>query len=322
VKLLGIEFGRVFNASGARNFHGDGYPYHRWLGPLAPHFGPATFVAKTTTVEPRAGNMPLRGTTPTEFKPRCIAVNFRKAAVLNAVGLSGPGLTTLLDDGRWQDWPAPFFLSFMAVEKDPLTRLASAGQFAHLVAAQRPFFRSAFGVQVNFSCPNVGMERIEIISDVCRTLSVIADHLPGVPLVPKFNVLTSVGVVREIAAHEHCAAVSVSNTIPWGSLPDRIDWRGLFGRGAFGKVSPLVHLGGGGLSGAPLLPLVAEWVNEARCSHFPLSKPIVAGGGIMSGLDAAYLLSMGAAAVELGSVVIVRPWRVAGIVLQLSRSRP
>src|SRR4051794_20119064 len=99
------------------------------MRPFGLRFDEATFVAKTTTVEPRAGNMPLKGTTPREWKPRCIAVNVREAAVLNAVGLSGPGLEALLADGRWQARTDPFFLSFMAVEADPAERLAKAGVF-------------------------------------------------------------------------------------------------------------------------------------------------------------------------------------------------
>jgi dihydroorotate dehydrogenase (NAD+) catalytic subunit len=82
-------------------------------------------------------------------------------------------------------------------------------------------------------------------------------------------------------------------------------------------VSPLARFGGGGLSGAPIFPLVRDWVEAAARRQFPV--PIVAGGGIMAADDAVALLRAGAAAVELGSVAIVRPWRVAGIIRAVDR---
>lgn len=79
MKLLGIEFGRVWCASGARNFFGDhpAYWFHRPLRPIGLDWSGSTFVAKTTTLEPRRGNMPLggrSGTTPREWFPRCVRV--------------------------------------------------------------------------------------------------------------------------------------------------------------------------------------------------------------------------------------------------------
>ena len=59
MNLRGIDFGHVFCAAGARNFFGEGYWHSRfadWEG--------STLVTKTTTIDPRAGNMPLKpGTT-------------------------------------------------------------------------------------------------------------------------------------------------------------------------------------------------------------------------------------------------------------------
>lgn len=308
----GMTVSRVWNASGARNFFGEPgcYWFHRPWKRLGLDYRGSTFVAKTTTMEARRGNMPLggpSGTTPREWKPRCIAVNFREGAVLNAVGLSGPGLDALLADGRWQSRPDPFFLSFMAVRADAEGREGEAGAFAATLAALRGRFRAPFGVQVNFSCPNVGLDPSGLPAEARSILSRMARRLPGVPLVPKFNALVPVGAAREVAAHPACAAVVVSNTIPWGAMPGRIDWRGLFG-----DVSPLAEFGGGGLSGRPLLPIVSDWVKRASVSGFPC--PIVAGGGILSADDAGYLLSAGAAAVEIGSVSILRPWRVRPII--------
>jgi dihydroorotate dehydrogenase len=108
--------------------------------------------------------------------------------------------------------------------------------------------------------------------------------------------------------HPGCDAVVCSNAVPWGRLPDSIDWRGLFGDGG----SPLAHLGGGGLSGKPVLPLVRDWIRKAR--SVGLTKPIVGCGGVLARQDADQLIDAGADGIELGSVSILRPWRVRGIV--------
>jgi dihydroorotate dehydrogenase (NAD+) catalytic subunit len=310
--LGGIAFPAVWNSSGARNFFGEGYRAHRLWGPLQPRFSGAGFVAKTTTIEPRAGHMPLNGTEPRELKPDCIRINFRKAAVLNAVGLSGPGLEALLADGRWQARPEPFCLSFMAVHADPEGRLEEAREFGRQLARARGQFRAPFGVEMNFSCPNVGLDHADLITEAKRALFEVGTRLPGVPLIPKFSALVPVAAAWEIAADRNCAAISVSNTIPWGARPDRIDWKDLFG-----ETSPLAHLGGGGLSGSPIFPLIQEWLIEAMRSCFP--TPIIGGGGVMSWEDGAVLCSHKAAAIEVGSAAIVRPWRVARIIRELSQ---
>jgi dihydroorotate dehydrogenase len=321
VKLNGIDLGRAWCSSGATGFFGEGYPFHRWLGPLAPDFRGSTLVAKTTTLEPRAGNLPLGDDLmPTEVRPACIRVNFRKAAVLNAVGLSGPGLAALLADGRWQDRAEPFVLSFMAVAADRAGHEAEAAEFGRQVWALkgRGRFHAPFAVEVNVSCPNVHPgDGDRMVAETTGILEAIGSELPGVPLIPKFNLLTPPGTVAAIGEHRDCAAVCVSNTLPWGVLPHRIDWLGLFGCGPPPlRESPLAHLGGGGLSGAPLTPLVREWVAEFR--RIAPDVPLVAGGGVMRPADATALLDLGADAVEIGSVAITRPWRVGKIIKSIN----
>ena len=91
--LRGIDFGHVMNASGARNFFGQGYWFHPWLKSFGLDYTGSTFVAKTTPFAPRAGHMPLSGISlqPVELMPKCIKVNMLRGAVLNAVSLSSPG---------------------------------------------------------------------------------------------------------------------------------------------------------------------------------------------------------------------------------------
>lgn len=309
MELRGVDFGRVLCASGARNFFGDGWWYHRLWQWLGLRYDGSTFVSKTTTLLPRAGNMPLEGTRPKELFPACIKVKPWQGVVLNSVGLSGPGARELLGKGAWYEREEPFFLSFMSVESTVEKRVDEAREFATLLRSFMPF-RAPIALQVNFSCPNVGLKSA-VVLEMWKTLDVLQSL--GIPLVPKINAMFPIEDVMSIEGHPAVDAISVSNTIPWGKLPALKPWEDLFG-----ETSPLAHLGGGGLSGKPLLPLVLRWVQSARARGW--EKPIIGGGGILSKKDASKMLDAGASAIELGSVSILRPWRVAGIIKHV-RSR-
>lgn len=131
----------------------------------------------------------------------------------------------------------------------------------------------------------------------------------NIPLIVKVNVLAHIkSSIREIADSGFCDAIDCSNTIPWGELASEIDWQGIFNGGE----SPLSHLGGGGLSGKPLLPLVAGWIKGVREAGIDI--PIIGGGGVLCQKDADVLVEAGADAVSLGSVIILKPWRIKGII--------
>lgn len=308
MKLRGIEFGCVFNASGARGFFGDGYWFHRYWRPLGLNFSGSTFVAKTSTLEARAGNMPFDGDTlqPKRLAPDCIVIKPWKNAVLNAVGLSGPGFEKLLEQYEWQTRTEPFLLSFMSVQPKYMERLRDMFDFSAILKRALPRFRAPIGLQLNFSCPNAGIGHDDLSSEVRETLSVARSL--GIPLLVKINALVSAQEAVTIANHPACDAIVCSNTIPWGQMPDRIDWHRLFGS----DVSPLARYGGGGLSGAPLLPVVTAWIARARLAG--IAKPIVGSGGILCAEDARRMFASGASAIEIGSVALLRPWRVRSII--------
>lgn len=306
--LRGVEFGRVFNASGARGFFGEGYWYQTLWRPFGLDWTGSTLVLKTTTLKARKGNMPLEPDfEPSEAFPKCIVVKPIKGVVLNSVGLSGPGVRNLLP--YWASFPKlrnPYFISFMSVEPNREARIEEADTFFNIMSDWREQLGGNFGLQINLSCPNVGLDPSGLLEEAYTVLSSAARV--GVPVTIKINALVPVEAAVTISEHWACDAIVCSNTIPWGKLPEKIDWRGLFGS----EISPLAHLGGGGLSGAPLGPIVAEWVHKARVAG--LKKPIIAGGGILRPEDAHDMLDAGADAVELGSVAILRPWRVRSII--------
>lgn len=314
MQIRGIDFGSVLGASGVQGFFGEGYPYHKYLKFLGLNFSGMTLVAKTTTLEPRMdpakklGNMPLDPWTlaPTERFPKCIYVDYRRGLALNAVGLSGPGAKALLARGEWQRLEKPFFISFMSLEQTPEGKLTEFSKFVQLIHMARRDFRTSFGFQINFSCPNVGMNVIpenQFVYEALDALKLAA--FLQIPLMPKFSITTEPETVARICESPFCDAICVSNTVPWRALPDKIDWDGLFGKDA---ESPLAKFGGGGLSGRPLHPFVVNWVRRLRT--LGVKTLINAGGGILSPTDVDALREAGANSVFIGSMAFLRPWNV------------
>ena len=310
MRLRGIDFGPVWGASGVQGWFGEGYRFHHWWGPLGPRFDGMTFVSKTTTLNAREGNMALTGPSklpgfagwqPKRLVPKCVKVYPFKGMVVNSVGLSGPGAQALFDAGKWQERKTPFLLSFMSVAPTPEERLNELIAFRDLLLDYVPTMRAKLALQINFSCPNVGLDPSALTAEIQTALDLFADM--GVPIVPKFNTKVPIEVALETAEHPCCDAICVSNALPWSvAFPDR--------------KSPLAHLGGGGVSGAPLFKHVEWWVGEARAEGLDL--PLNVGGGILARRDVLALCQAGLDfardSIFLGSVAILRPWRVADLI--------
>lgn len=306
MQLRGIEFGNIMGASGVQGFFGEGYWFHPFLKPFGLDFTGMTFVAKTTTLAERAGNMPLTGShTPREYLPRCIKVQPLRGNMLNAVGLSGPGLPKLLRTGRWQQRTAPFWISFMSVAATKAERLEELQLAIAMLSLDKPSFKTAFGLQINVSCPNTGHDTGALIGEILEVIQ-IAKSL-GVPVMLKFAVDTATpDDMMVLNDHPDCDAICVSNTIKFGA--PGINWEQAWGD----ETSPLADLGGGGLSGETLRPLVCDWIKRLREKGF--TKPINGGGGILHPVHVCEYYSAGASSVFIGSAAALRPWRVKSII--------
>jgi len=323
--LRGIDFGPVFDATGLRNFDGEGYRHHKILRWLGLDLAGSTFVAKTTTLYARAGNLPLEddGVTLKELSPRCILPNlqfknlpisirmFLKGLMGNAVALSGPGAEFVITK-IWQHITEKFFMSFMPISKTAPERMLEVGEFVALLRRHLPHFKApAVGLQINYSCPNVDSEHAKLfgakfVEEVRASLDIAA--ILGIPLGPKFNVLAPIKAVKEISEHAACDFICIPNTLLWGSLPEKINWEKLFGT----NTSPLAEFGGGGFSGPQFFPLALKWVKQAR--NEGITKPINVGGGIFKADDVDLVKAAGGSSIFLSaSVTNLRPWRTKGI---------
>lgn len=307
MKLLGIDFGSVMAASGLLGFFGEGYWYHKLLvtfGLLS--FEGMTFVSKTTTLSKREGNMPLKDDqiSPKEFFPSCIIVKPFSGVVLNSVGLSGPGLPYLLDQGHWQKRTKPFFISFMSVAQTKEDRIKELEHACTMLQKCKHTFMAPFGLQLNVSCPNTGLDPKKLVCEIQNCLDCCTILDGRIPVMIKLNVLANPNELHDITSHKRLNAICVSNTIPFGQIPDNISWNQYFKKGE----SPLQKIGGGGLSGKPLFPLVCSWVKEFKDLYPHI--PVHAGGGILKAKQLFLLKEAKADSVFIGSMVMLRPWRV------------
>jgi len=292
-------FGRVFITSGGKGIDGKGYWYDSFLN-LIPgyNFKNATFIAKTVTIPARDGNLPLKpDLQPKAFIPKCIKIYPFTGAMMNAVGISNPGLEAILNMDIWQQRKMPFLISVMPVGKTFKERLREIEQVVELL--EPISFKAVTGLQLNVSCPNVGLDTESFFDEqLVEYLNKLADLGWFIDL--KINVLFPYEQIVNL--EKWCDIITCSNTIPFGAFPDKINWN---------KYKGLEQFGGGGLSGAPILPFVLDWIKSART----VSDIEIKGcGGIMSKNDVVKMQAAGVDAIELGIVKLLRPWRVKSII--------
>lgn len=320
--LRGIDFGPIGGGSGALSFFGEGYWPHKVYKKLFPYaFCPEllTFCAKTMTLPPRRGkrygeegNLELAadGVSPKEWFPDCIKMGVRGflgGYMANAVGLANMGARWLLDQEKWQKRTEPFFLSFASVEKERADVLLEAKNFRVLIEFWKDAFRAPFGLQVNISCPNTGIDMSTAAYNAEAQLDVFSEL--GIPLVLKFSTETPVNLICNITKHPACDAIIVSNTIMWGE-GRYVEWNKLFGSKG---VSPLARYGGGGLSGAPCLPEVRKVIGYL-VTRRGFDKPIIASGGISRPRDIDAVKKIGARGVEVATALFTCPWGIRDLV--------
>jgi len=317
--------GYVCGQSGIQGYFGEGdeYPHHAFYKYIPGfNFKGISFVTKTATlparIYPENSNTKLVDTYKVaEFCPPSIWWSIKslwKGYMLNAVGLAGPGLAVLLGYGKWQQRNEPLQISVMLMEKGLEDRLAEAGAICRMILKNMDP-RVRYALQINFSCPNTGHEQSKDVEGIIPILELCRKILPGVPLIPKFDLLVEPETISRLKPY--CDAFCVANTIPFGKKESAQWWCRLFRDGR----SPLVqqlspYVKGtfeGGLSGAPLFPVLVKWLEEMEKHDSSVS--IIAGGGIMKKKDIKRLSEFRIVrGVALGSVAIMRPWRLQGLI--------
>lgn len=288
----GVSF-NVIASSGSRGWAGgdEGHglaraykaPWHWCSWPDIP------VVTKTLTRYPRKGNL-------TFWRPwRCVqpVSGTRLGGLVNAVGLTNPGIIAWIKDYYRFKTPrrCPIFVSIMPTDEDYAYFMTSLLELS---------CASIAGIELNLSCPSAGPVNLDKALSLYNTCQANTD----LPIIPKFGWQDDyVGFCRTVLDRGwKLPAVHLINCIPWAALPDYKT-----------SPSPLAKYGlSGGVSGSPLSrhSLWALW----RMRKEVPQVPVISGGGVMCAQDAITRLDDGAAAVSLGSVYLLRPWRVSGIV--------
>ena len=229
-------------------------------------------VAKSLTLEPRAGNLPPR-------------IAETPAGMLNAIGLENVGVDAfiaeklpLLPDGL------PVVASVFETEieryAEVCKRLAGVPKVA--------------GLEINASCPHVksgGIEfgqRAELLAQLVREVR----RASPIPLLVKLSPnVTDIREMARVCEAEGADGISLINTLQ--ALDVDLATR-----------RPVLRNGLGGLSGPAIRPVALRMVWQASQA---VKIPICGIGGIMSGEDAVKFLVCGATAVQVGTANYLNP---------------
>ncbi len=137
-----------------------------------------TNVYKTTTIDAREGNTPLDANfAPKDMFPKSVYLTawmWVIGAVLNAWGLSGPGLKALLDTLKWQKCQSPAFISIMPTKETSAERRVEVIRFRDELMSQISGFECLIGLQINASCPNAGVKTDDLANEIRDWCDILA----------------------------------------------------------------------------------------------------------------------------------------------------
>jgi len=278
----------VMTASGTAG-HGTELDAYVPLRALGAH------VVKSLSAEPWAGNPAPR-------------VHSATAAMLNSVGLQGPGAAAWLaeDLPKLQRCGARVVVSVWGRTVEEYAKAASAlaGVPADVIA-----------LEVNLSCPNLDGGKHLFAQSGADTAAAIKAVVSEVdrPVWAKLTAqVTNLVDIAAVAQHAGASAVTVTNTM-LGMAIDPVSRTYLLGSGA----------GGGGLSGPAIHPIAVRAVHDVHAALPEL--PIVGVGGVTSAETAVELLLAGASAVQVGTATFATSPTTttrAASVVRPGRSRP
>ncbi len=235
--------------------------------------GAAAVTSKSCSLQPREGHAnPTAITAPTYM--------------LNAIGLSNPGVEAEIDEieEAVKGAGVPVIASVFA---------GSIEDFAN-VAARIAIAKPAM-IELDISCPNVHREgemfssSAEGAAGVTKAVKAKVKNIPiSVKLAPN---VPDIGRIAAACRAAGADCITAINTMPAMYIDVRA------------RRAVLANQYGG-LSGPALLPIALRCVHSVRraCP----SIPIIGGGGVTSGEDAAAMLMAGANAVSVGSAVWYR----------------
>jgi dihydroorotate dehydrogenase (NAD+) catalytic subunit len=236
------------------------------------------FITKTITLKERLGNLP----------PRIIET---ASGIINSVGLENPGIE-----------------QFCRANLDNIARLRTtkiisiggitAEEIAEAIRIlQKYHYRVFDAIELNISCPNINKAGFCIAQSPKETKKTVqkVSNVSKLPLIVKLSPnVTDVTKIARAALDAGARIISLINTISALS----INWR-----------QKKSMLGGftGGLSGPAIKPIALKMVYEVTQKT---NAEVIGIGGIMHAEDVLEFLSVGARAVQVGTLNLVNPFAV------------
>ena len=230
-------------------------------------------VTKTVTLEPRAGNAPLRlWETP--------------SGLLNSIGLQNVGCDRFLREKlpALRALGPPIIVSVGGRRAEDYVEVARRLDGAPGVAA----------LEINISCPNVKEGGLEFCQNAAAAAQVVSSvrRATATPLWVKLSPnVTSIGQLARACAEAGADALTAVNTFVGLAVDPRT------------RQSRL-STGRGGVSGPAIRPLALAKVHEVVQA---VSLPVVGVGGIATAEDALEFLVVGASAVQIGTASFRHP---------------
>lgn len=227
-------------------------------------------------------------------------VHTAKSAMMNAVGLQGPGV---------EQWCQTSLPRLREAGATVVTSIWGRGVEEYRIAARLlgPHLDAITALEVNLSCPNLEGRAGIIAHDAdtsARVTSAVKSVIP-LPLWVKLSANTDrICDVARAVVDAGADALTVCNTL----LGLQVDVE--TGRPTLGN-------GGGGLSGPAIHPVAVRAVFDVKQSMPDVD--IVGVGGVSNGRDALEMMMVGATGIQVGTASFARPDATLRIAIEASQ---
>ncbi|MFH1231051.1 MAG: dihydroorotate dehydrogenase [Planctomycetota bacterium] len=243
------------------------------------------FITKTITLKERTGNIP----------PRIVET---ASGIINSVGLENPGI-----EGFCRNY-------LKDIDELKTIRIISIGGATSdeivetIQVLQKHEYKIFDGIEINISCPNIEKGGLCIAQSPRETKKTVQKvrRISRLPIIVKLSPnVTDITAIARAALSAGTDVISLINTI--SSLA--VNWR-----------KRKLMLGGftGGLSGPAIKPVALKMIYEVATKT---KAEIIGIGGIMNAEDVLEFLSVGAKAVQVGTLNLVDPFATFNIPKEL-----
>ena len=230
-------------------------------------------VCKGTTLLPKEGNR----------QPRLLETD---RGLLNSVGLENIGVDALVNDKApiWATWRVPVIVNVVGETVSEYVEVVSRLEGVAGIS----------GVELNISCPNVGVGGLEFGVDprLAAEVTAAVKAVSSLPVIVKLTPnVTDVVVIALAVAGAGADAVCLINTVKGAAIDIDKDEKDL-------------RIISGGLSGPAIKPIALRTVYDVARA---VQVPVIGCGGISCASDALEFIVAGASAVQVGTATLTNP---------------